>query len=449
LLLLGLFLTMALAEPESTCSTAVSPGSLTYTVGSTSTAGYLIQAGGTGAGSWGTVTPAASQVSIGLGPRFYLANSCASAFGPSVFSAVSLLGGCITFTVDISQIGCGLNAAFYLVSMPGAGSGTNGDYYCDANAVGGNPSCSEMDLFEANRHAIQITPHRCNSAQGCDGNGCAKNTQSITNGFGPSSSFTINSLNPFTVKISFTSSSGTLTAITSVISQTTSGTTKTITLTHDSNACGASYLADMGTALAAGMVPVWSYWSGSVAWLDYPACPSETNEVKGNFIFSNLIVSGTTGAISSPSPPPPAAPVAPVAPGGITCGTNANTAYNINWVEFIPVSGIDVTKSLTGSITCNNGQSYTCNYISGDKKYECQCSGVGCTKPFTVTVGGKSCPLSSSAAISDSTAETTFGSDQPLIIGLSVGIAVTILVILVLIVVFFIRKQTGTYIESV
>jgi len=444
-LFLCLFL-IALADPQS-CSTSVVPGALTYTVGSTSTTGYLIQAGG--ANSWGPVSTSGNVITIGKGPRFYLSSSCVSGFGPTVFTVAKLLGGSISFTVDISQIGCGLNAAFYLVGMPAASAGSNGDYYCDANAVGGT-SCSEMDLFEANRHAIQITPHGC-SGGSCDGGGCAKNTQSITNGFGPDSSHTINSLNPFTVTISFTKGSDgkSLTGITSVISQTPPGTTtkKSITLTHGSE-CG-SNLSNMGTVLTNGMVPTWSFWSGSMSWLDNPACTSDASEVTGNFIFSNLIVSGTTGAISSPSPPPPAAPVAPVAPGGITCGTNANTAYNINWVEFIPVSGIDVTKSLTGSITCNNGQSYTCNYISGDKKYECQCSGVGCTKPFTVTVGGKSCPLSSSAAISDSTAETTFGSDQPLIIGLSVGIAVTILVILVLIVVFFIRKQTGTYIESV
>jgi hypothetical protein len=437
-LLLGLFLTIALADPESTCSTAVSPGILTYTVGSTSTTGYLIQAGGTGSGKWGTVTPAASQVTIGLGPRFYLANSCATAFSASVFSGVKVLGGSITFTADLSQVGCGLNAAFYLVSMPAASAGSNGDYYCDANAVGGT-ACSEMDLFEANRHAIQITPHRC-SGGSCDGGGCAKNTQSISNGFGPASTYTINSLNPFTVKVSFTSSSGTLTGITSVISQTTSGTTKSITLTHGSE-CGTNYLSDMGTALAAGMVPVWSFWSGDVSWLDSPACPNENNEVKGNFIFSNLIVSGTTGAISPPPPPPPPPP------GSLVCGTSGTTT-NYYWVEFKAPSGTDVNNAPAGAVKCNNGQSFSCTYSTANVKYQCSC-GSGCPTPFTVTVGGKNCVLSSSAAISDSTAETTFGSDQPLIIGLSVGIAVTILVILVLIVVFFIRKQTGTYIENV
>jgi len=441
-LFLGLFLTIALADPQS-CSSSVSPGSFTYTVGSTATTGNLIQAGG--ANSWGKVTPSGSQITIGLGPRFYLANSCASAFGHSVFSAVSLLGGCITFTVDISQIGCGLNAAFYLVSMPGAGSGTNGDYYCDANAVGGNPSCSEMDLFEANRHAIQITPHLC-SGSSCDTAGCAKNTKSISKGFGPDSTFTINSLNPFTVAISFSKGSDgkTLTGITSVISQTVSGTKKSITLTHDDSACGTNYLSGMSTAITNGMVPVWSYWQGNVAWLDSSACSSETPEVTGNFIFSNLIVTGSVASASAPLPPPPPPP------GSLVCST-LGTTINANWVEFRAPSGTTPPANDPATITCKNGQTCNCNWKSADSKYECSCSGSpGCVLPFTITLSsGKNCVVSSSSAISDSTAETTFGSDQPLIIGLSVGIAVTILVILVLIVVFFIRKQTGTYTETV
>jgi len=424
---LGLFLTIALADTEASCSTSVSPGVFSYTVGSTATTGYLIQAGG--ANSWGPVTPSGSQVTVGLGPRFYLANSCASSFGPTVFSADKLLGGSISFTVDISKIGCGLNAAFYLVSMPGSGAGSNRDYYCDANAVGGNPSCSEMDLFEANRHAIQITPHRC-SGSSCDTGGCARNTQSITKGFGPDSTFTINSASVFTVKITFNGNP--LTSITSVISQG----SKSITLTHDSS-CGSGYLSTVGTALGQGMVPVWSYWSGNVAWLDSPACSSESPEVTGSFILSNLIVGGTVAStVGTPPPPPPP-------PGSVICGTSGVT-ININYVEFKAPAGLSPIPN-TASIKCNDGSTWACNWYAAGSKYQCPCSGAtGCPQPATPTINGKTCVLSSSAALSDSTAETnSFGSDQPLIIGLSVGIAVTVLVILVLIVIVFIRKQTG------
>jgi len=433
-LFLGLFLTIALADTEASCSTSVSPGVLSYTVGSTATTGYLIQAGGSN--SWGPVTASGSQVTIGKGPRFYLANTCASAFGPTVFSAVKLLGGSITFTVDVSKLGCGLNAAFYLVSMPAGSAGSNGDYYCDANAVGGT-ACSEMDLFEANRHAIQITPHRC-SGGSCDGNGCARNTQSINKGFGPDSTFTINSASAFTVKVTFSKGSdGKLSGISSVISQS----SKSITLTHGSE-CGSGYLADMGSALDSGMVPTWSYWQGNVAWLDSPACSSENPEVTGNFVFSNMIVSGSVGSTTGPPP------VTPPPPGTQVCGT-AGTTTNVNWIEFKAPSGVN-GASTTASVKCPSGATFPCTWNSGGVKYQCSCSGSpGCPSPFVVTVGGKTCSLSSSLALEDSMAETTVGSDQPLIIGLSVGIAVTVLVILVLIVVVFIRKQTGTYTETV
>jgi len=420
---LGLFLTIALADTEASCSTSVSPGVLSYTVGSTATTGYLIQAGG--ANSWGSVTPSGSQVTVGLGPRFYLANTCASSFSPTVFQAVKLLGGSISFTVDISKIGCGLNAAFYLVSMPASSAGSNADYYCDANAVGGI-SCSEMDLFEANRHAIQITPHRCTGSS-CDTGGCARNTQSISKGFGPDSTFTINSASVFTVKITFNGNP--LTSITSVISQG----SKSITLTHDSS-CGSGYLSTVGTALGQGMVPVWSYWSGNVAWLDSPACSSETPEVTGSFIFSNLIVGGTVASTAGPPPPPP---------GSQVCGTSQTTT-NANWIEFKAPAGVNGANT-EASVSCPSGTTFSCTWNSGGLKYQCACSGSpGCPAPFTVTVGGKPCSLNPDLALSDSTAETnSFGSDQPLIIGLSVGIAVTVLVILVLIVIVFIRKQTG------
>jgi len=429
LFFLGLFLTIALADIEASCATSVSPGVLSYTVGSSATTGYLIQAGG--ANSWGPVSASGSQITIGKGPRFYLANSCASSFGPTVFSAVKVLGGSITFTVDISKIGCGENAAFYLLSMPASSAGSNGDYYCDANCVGGS-CCTEMDLFEANRHAIQITPHHCTSAtSGCDAGGCARNTQSISKGFGPDSTFTINSASPFTVKISFNGNP--LTSITSVISQS----SKSITLTHDGG-CGSGYLSAVGTMLGQGMVPTWSFWSGSMGWLDSPACSSDTSEVTGSFIFSNLIVGGsvvsTTGPPQTPPPPPP---------GTVICGTSGTTT-NINWVEFKAPAGV-TGSSTAASIKCNDGSTWSCSWNSGGSKYQCACSGAtGCPLPATPTVGGKTCQMSSSAALSDSTAETTtFGSDQPLIIGLSVGIAVTVLVILVLIVIVFLRKQTG------
>jgi len=239
------------------------------------------------------------------------------------------------------------------------------------------------------------------------------------------------------VKVSFTKGSdGKLSGISSVISQG----SKSITLTHGSE-CGSGYLAAMGTALDLGMVPTWSYWQGDVSWLDSPACSNENPEVTGNFIFSNMIISGSVVSTTGP-------PVVPVPPGSQVCGTSGTTT-NINWIEFKAPTGV-TGSSTSASVKCNNGATFTCDWNPGGVKYQCGCPGsTGCPSPFVVTVGGKTCVLSASMAVSDSTAETTVGSGQPLIIGLSVGIAVALLVILVLIVVVFLRKQTATYMETV
>jgi len=298
-----------------------------------------------------------------------------------------------------------------------------------------------MDLFEANRHAIQITPHQCTGGtSGCDAGGCAKNTQSLgTTAFGPATTYTINSLQTFTVKISFAASGGTLTGITSVISQG----AKSITLTHGSE-CGSTYLATVGTAISAGMVPTFSVWSGSMSWLDSPACSSDTPEVSGNVIFSNIIVTGATGSTTGPPPPPPPPPVAPVPAGTQICGTTGCTT-NTYWVEFKAPSGVD-GASTTATVTCGT-TSYTCSWFSSGSKYQCSATG-GCSSPVAY-VGGKPCSLNSNYALSDaSVTSVNESSDQPLILGLSVGLGVAILIIVVLIIAFMIKMKSVNYVET-
>lgn len=76
---------------------------------------------------------------------------------PSQFTKIRLLDQELSVDVDLSQIACGCNAALYMVSMPGYnnGGGHESDYYCDANQVGG-VWCPEMDLMEANNHAMTV-----------------------------------------------------------------------------------------------------------------------------------------------------------------------------------------------------------------------------------------------------------------------------------------------------
>ena len=106
------------------------------------------------------------KVEIKAGGRSYFANS--DALGPNNFYTPNLRGGKFSFTTDLSQFRCGCNGALYLVSMPGReDNGTprrgGGDYYCDANNVGGS-WCPEFDIMEANQWAYQTTPHSCNAA---------------------------------------------------------------------------------------------------------------------------------------------------------------------------------------------------------------------------------------------------------------------------------------------
>ena len=84
-----------------------------------------------------------------------------------MYERFDLRGKIMQFTVDVSQVACSCNAALYLVAM------THG--YCDIQSRG-NP-CTELDLFEANSHAIQATVHT-ERGEGGDGScnqwGCVR-----------------------------------------------------------------------------------------------------------------------------------------------------------------------------------------------------------------------------------------------------------------------------------
>ena len=113
------------------------------------------------------------------GGRSYLATG--DALGPDNYYGVNLLGGSISYDVDISESGCNCNAALYLISMPGrdeAGNpypGASKDYYCGANDK--EDLCPEFDIMEANQYAWHSTVHQCDAPSDkghyhkCDGPG--------------------------------------------------------------------------------------------------------------------------------------------------------------------------------------------------------------------------------------------------------------------------------------
>jgi hypothetical protein len=243
------------------------------------TPSYIIQSGGTLNGS---MTTTDNRLIIPHNFRSYLVNQCAPSFSAEIFKSFKLLDGSIRFTVDVSEVGCGCNAAVYLVTMPGynvnqsAEATDCGDYYCDANRVCG-VDCPEMDLLESNMYGLQIAPHNCTPIQGkyypdCDKAGCGLNPNKLSpTAYGPGPTYTINTLLPFTVTISFPTTNQYLSSIHTLLSQ--NG--KSFSFTHNETICGPGYLEGLTEAFRNGMVLTFSHWGSSgdvMAWLDVPPC---------------------------------------------------------------------------------------------------------------------------------------------------------------------------------
>ena len=143
----------------------------------------------------------------------------------------------LAFTIDTSSLVCGLNGAFYFVEMDKDGgdkaypnhgySATNGSGYCDAQCPKWGPyseggkygsCCAEFDIWEANNHATQLTPHPCNGKGNfqcsspncgdkdrynapCDKDGCGFNPYGLNDHdfYGNGSNFQVDTSQPFTV----------------------------------------------------------------------------------------------------------------------------------------------------------------------------------------------------------------------------------------------------------
>jgi len=228
-------------------------------------------------------------------------SKCQSNFDPTVFQRFYVLNKTLSFTADVSTISCGCNAAFYFVLMPAYNQNQQpdptkcGDYYCDANQVCGI-YCPEVDLMEANRAALQITPHKCNSPNGkyypyCDGDGCGIGTKNMGNNYGFGSNYLINTQHPFNISYNFQTSGGVLSRIVSTISQN----DRQFTITHDESVCGSAYLPSLTNAFSQGLVLTTSYWSGSsgstMSWLDVPPCNINENcDTSGTAIYKDIIL---------------------------------------------------------------------------------------------------------------------------------------------------------------
>ena len=234
-----------------------------------------------------------ASVALAAGGRFYVSAEPMPTPGeplvPSSYWQAPLLGRELSYEVDLSGVGCSCNAALYLVSMPGHNASgspdptAGGDYYCGANAgkSAGNNYCPEMDVLEANKYAMQVTPHACNGTNRgpgfypmCDWRGCFANSYLAggARAMCPHANCTIDTRRPFRHAVTFETapdgSSGGAKPVLSAIRS---------TLTQEGRSfmfpvCGqnATYLRLMTPNLI-GMVLTFSLWGVSnagMSWLD-------------------------------------------------------------------------------------------------------------------------------------------------------------------------------------
>ena len=127
-----------------------------------------------------------------------------------------LLNHEVTFDVDLSAVGCGMNAAIDLTGMPADGGQADYGYagapygtgFCDGQDD--PPNCLEMDILESNSLAIMYTVHPCNGTK-CSAYGCGLNPYAVgrRDFYGRGSNYSIDTTKPFTVVTRFITVDGT------------------------------------------------------------------------------------------------------------------------------------------------------------------------------------------------------------------------------------------------
>lgn len=180
-----------------------------------------------------------------------------------------------SFQVDLSKIPCGYNLALYFVEMKE--NSPRGFGYCDAQGSGAE-GCNELDIFEANRVAMQFTSHSCMGGN-CDKWGLGVNRKVRDLGLNPDQ--------PFRVVSSF--KDGVLVQKFIQNRRVVPGAMRVF----DNQSRGGG-LAEMSRANSRGMVMVMSLWSGGSAngmsWLDggCTSFPPPSTAIKG--VFSRIAI---------------------------------------------------------------------------------------------------------------------------------------------------------------
>eukprot|EP00933_Yihiella_yeosuensis_P084049 TRINITY_DN98401_c0_g1_i1.p1 TRINITY_DN98401_c0_g1~~TRINITY_DN98401_c0_g1_i1.p1 ORF type:complete len:358 (+),score=54.02 TRINITY_DN98401_c0_g1_i1:90-1076(+) len=223
----------------------------------------------------GKVNVVNNTVVAGLKGRTYFADGCAvGSYTPSDYIALKLLGKRLRYMSDLSNAGCGCNAAVYLTSLHqnNAVSGCH-DYYCDANSICG-VKCAEIDIQEANNKAFGATLHveddKYGVGKGYGGGGSNWNGHRDWNQweYGPEGAC-INTRRPYQVSAEFpVDGRGILKAMTIILSQEGSICELKASIRNYRHH-GKDSMSELTSALAAGMTPILSYWNSTdMLWLD-------------------------------------------------------------------------------------------------------------------------------------------------------------------------------------
>nr|BAB64553.1 endoglucanase 1 [Pseudotrichonympha grassii] len=192
------------------------------------------------------------------------------------YEEFQFVGKELSYTVDMSEIECGVNAALYTVEMPATGKTPGGVKYgygyCDANCVDGD-CCPEFDIQEASKHAMVFTTHSCQQAtSGCDSSGCGYNPYRDDNNHAFWGT-TVNVNQPVTVVTQFRAdASGNLNEVRRLYVQGGKTIESPKSLTDSFchyNAGDWHSLSNMGASFKKGHVLVFSLWdSDGMNWMD-------------------------------------------------------------------------------------------------------------------------------------------------------------------------------------
>merc|ERR1719398_630569 len=88
------------------------------------------------------------------GGRVYLAQKPDDGLNADTYWQTPLNEMHFSYQLDLSRVGCHCNAAAYFIDMPGPGAGEGGDWYCDANFVGGQGRLPEQRLLCGLQHVL-------------------------------------------------------------------------------------------------------------------------------------------------------------------------------------------------------------------------------------------------------------------------------------------------------